>query len=338
MKYIARENLDQRAPIAGERGDPIELRASFDISASIDPERAESAINNTDVLAEVKDLIAEAINEAYTRSGLSVKSGRLKQWATEDFDVYLSLSGFTIDLVAWWRNIDQPIYAGIHQFGNGNGEPYVITPKHGNYLHWIDDGGRHHFATSVSVPPRPYLELTQSCMDKIAAVLDFAIRTAPTSQDTGERILEILPSADEIVLKDQLKDAMEDRTGPDAAIITAIGGTGGVAFAQSVFIESWLSAVTLAVVRAESLHEFRRMVLDGQIIMKIRAEHFSNFAGYFGDARDRTNFKLIVGAVWKVMRHGDRKALEDLPMLLLQYQTMRNRHKPGEHVELVTSD
>jgi phage gpG-like protein len=338
MRYIARENIDQRAPIAGERGDPIELRASFDVSPSADPVQAETAINNTDVVAEIKDLIAEAVNEAYARSGLGSKSGRLRQWATEDFDVYLSLSGFTIDVIAWWQNIGQPIYAGIHQFGNGNGEPYVITPKHGNYLHWIGDDGKHYFATSVRVPPRPYIELTQSCADKIAAVLDFAIRTAPAPQEPALELKEPMPSADEIILKDQLRDAMENKTGPDAAIITAIGGTGGLEFQQKMFIESWLSALTLAVVRAESLHEFRRMVLDGQIIMKIRAEHFSNFAGAWKDARDRTNFKLIVAAVWKVMRHGDRKALEDLPMLLLQYQTMRKRHRPGEHVELVTAD
>jgi HK97 gp10 family phage protein len=43
------------------------------------------------------------------------------------------------------------IYGRIQEFGG------VIKPVTAKILHWVDEGGRHHQAASVTIPARPYL-------------------------------------------------------------------------------------------------------------------------------------------------------------------------------------
>ena len=43
------------------------------------------------------------------------------------------------------------IYGRIQEFGG------VIKPVTAKMLHWVDEGGQHHQANSVTIPARPYL-------------------------------------------------------------------------------------------------------------------------------------------------------------------------------------
>jgi len=43
------------------------------------------------------------------------------------------------------------IYGRIQELGG------VIKPVTAKRLHWVDEGGKHHTALSVTLPPRPYL-------------------------------------------------------------------------------------------------------------------------------------------------------------------------------------
>jgi len=43
------------------------------------------------------------------------------------------------------------IYGRIHELGG------VIKPVTAKMLHWVDEGGQHHQASSVTIPARPYL-------------------------------------------------------------------------------------------------------------------------------------------------------------------------------------
>jgi len=149
---------------------PVKIMGHFKVDGRYNVRNIPGKIRRPWVKTEIFKVVKKSCEISFNKQGFKEQSKKLRNFATNEFNVSVTSSGHVITVIALW-NDPQIKYAYAQLFGAN------IRPKVKEYLSWVDAGGVRHFSKFVHIPPHDYLQLDNNCYRKITTILTSSLRT-----------------------------------------------------------------------------------------------------------------------------------------------------------------